>query len=67
MDFLDFETTIYHDKVMLLDGIHSRFGLTWPFFLDLNDPRCQDEDYKNGQRQKKKKKVQPTNKTAMSQ
>ena len=56
MDFLDFQTTRYEDKVMLLDGIHSRFGLTYPFYLDQNNPRCQDEENKNVQRQKKKNK-----------
>ena len=57
MDFLDFQTTIYRDKVMLLDGIYSRFALTWPFVIDpMNDPRCPDEENKHVQRQKKKNK-----------
>ena len=42
MDFIDFETEGSNDKVRLMDGLHSRFDLGYPFDQDPeNDPFCQ--------------------------
>jgi len=45
VDFLDFQTEPRYDRVRLIDGLHSRFDLGYPFDQDQDSPRCQEDYY----------------------
>ena len=45
MDFLDFQTEPWSDKVRLMDGVHSRFDIGYPFDQNPEDNPFCDPDY----------------------